>query len=88
MKLRNSEVVSENGKESEGEESGCATPKLNHFGNKSNGNERNVNGNHENCERKNESTLLELEKSEDRIAKRIYIGECAGNRSVGRLRKR
>ena len=24
----------------------------------------------------------------DRIAKRIYIGECAVNRSVGRLRKR
>ena len=24
----------------------------------------------------------------DRIAKRVYIGECAGSRSVGRLRKR
>ena len=24
----------------------------------------------------------------DRIAKRVYVGECAGNRSLGRLRKR
>ena len=24
----------------------------------------------------------------DRIAKRVYVGECAGNRSVGRPRKR
>ena len=24
----------------------------------------------------------------DRIAKRVYVGECAGSRSVGRLRKR
>ena len=24
----------------------------------------------------------------DRIAKRLYVGECAGSRSVGRLRKR
>ena len=24
----------------------------------------------------------------DRIAKRVYVGECAGSRSVGRLQKR
>ena len=24
----------------------------------------------------------------DRISKRVYVGECAGNRSVGKLRKR
>ena len=24
----------------------------------------------------------------DRIAKRVYVGECAGSRSVSRLRKR
>ena len=24
----------------------------------------------------------------DRIAKRVYVGECAGSRSVGRSRKR
>ena len=30
-----------------------------------------------------------VEKIEsDRIAKRVYVGECAGSRSVGRLRKR
>ena len=30
-----------------------------------------------------------VEKMEnDRIAKRVYVGECAGSRSLGRLRKR
>ena len=30
-----------------------------------------------------------VEKMEsDRIAKRVYVGECAGNRSLGRSRKR
>ena len=30
-----------------------------------------------------------MEKIEnDRIAKRVYVGECAGSRSVGRQRKR
>ena len=30
--------------------------------------------------------LVKIER--DRIAKRVYVGECAGNRSVGRSRKR
>ena len=30
-----------------------------------------------------------MEKMEnDRITKRVYVGECAGSRSVGKLRKR
>ena len=27
-------------------------------------------------------------KENDRITKRVYVGECAGSRTVGRLRKR
>ena len=44
------------------------------------------------CERNDEGVLRWLshvEKIEnDRIAKRVYVGECAGSRSVGRQRKR
>ena len=33
--------------------------------------------------------FVHVERTEgDRIAKRVYVGECAGSRSVGRPRKR